>query len=106
MAIAGNDTKALFANFVNQAWKEITNVCPNHCGTDDFHKGICNHKDNSSYGYLDGHEGMMRCSILACPHKERAYSLAKKLQATTATRSGGLDLFRERRPHLRVVKTA
>jgi hypothetical protein len=107
MAITGgNNKKALFGQFVNNAWVEITKICPNHRGVDDFNKGMCDHSKNSSYGFLDGHEGLMRCSILACPHAEKAYDLARKMQSRETHREGDLDLFNQSRPHLRVVKTA
>jgi len=102
--VGTNGVDALFAQFVSLAWVQVTKACGNHCGVDCFNKGMCNHKDNSSYGILEGTEGLMRCSILACPHKDATYTLAKKMQARETTK--GLDLFKKRESHLRVVTAA
>lgn len=106
MAINTCVKQTVMVDFVNKAWNEVTRICKNYRGVDGFNKGICDHSQNSSFGFLEDRPGFMRCSILSCPHKDRTYDLAKKMQHQGTTCKNGLDLFRERRPHLRVVKTA
>jgi hypothetical protein len=95
----------LFSQYVWLARKEVVKACKAHAGVDGFNKDMCRHSGNTSYGILEGTQGLTRCSILACPHKDATYDLAKKLQMQE-TNKEGLDLFAPRPPHLKVVSSS
>lgn len=103
--IGANGVDTMLAQFVSKAWVKVVKECDTYAGKDGFGKGMCSHKDNTSYSNLADNPGFMRCSILSCPHKDAAYILAKEMQSEELGRNDNLDVFNARTPHLRVVSS-